>query len=104
MYVQVRKKVKFSCTSRYVGEEIGQGRVRFRCLNADCGSEILEETLWMVTPKAVYARLLEKRQLEEVLTAKIDGLEACPYCDFMAVLDTGNTVFTCMKCKKDSCR
>ncbi|XP_037779732.1 E3 ubiquitin-protein ligase RNF216-like [Penaeus monodon] len=92
------------CIKRYVGEEIGQGRVRFRCLNADCGSEILEETLWMVTPKAVYARLLEKRQLEEVLTAKIDGLEACPYCDFMAVLDTGNTVFTCMKCKKDSCR
>ncbi|XP_063605368.1 E3 ubiquitin-protein ligase RNF216-like isoform X2 [Penaeus indicus] len=92
------------CIKRYVGEEIGQGRVRFRCLTADCGAEILEETLWMVTPKAVYASLLEKRQLEEVLTAKIEGLEACPFCDFMAVLDNGNTVFTCMKCKKDSCR
>ncbi|XP_047477053.1 E3 ubiquitin-protein ligase RNF216-like isoform X2 [Penaeus chinensis] len=92
------------CIKRYVGEEIGQGRVRFRCLTADCGAEILEENLWMVTPKAVYASLLEKRQLEEVLTAKIEGLEACPFCDFMAVLDKGNTLFTCMKCKKDSCR
>ncbi|XP_069977615.1 E3 ubiquitin-protein ligase RNF216-like [Penaeus vannamei] len=92
------------CIRRYVGEEIGQGRVRFRCLNPDCGAEILEETLWTVMPKAVYVRLLEKRQLEEVLTAKIDGLEACPFCDFMAVVEKGSLVFMCMKCKEHSCR
>lgn len=92
------------CIGRYVGEEMGQGRVRFRCLNPDCGAEILEETLWMVTKNTVYASLLVKRQLEEVLKAKIEGLEACPFCDFMAVLDQGNTVFTCMKCKRNSCR
>ncbi|XP_042890547.1 E3 ubiquitin-protein ligase RNF216-like [Penaeus japonicus] len=93
-----------TCIKRYVEEEIGQGRVRFRCLKEDCSAEILEETLWRVTKRAVYSSLLEKRQLEEVMTAKIEGLEACPYCNFMAVLDKDNTLFTCIKCKKDSCR
>ncbi|RZB39510.1 uncharacterized protein BDFB_012314, partial [Asbolus verrucosus] len=62
--------------------------------------------LIMALDKKVFQRLCQRRQIEEIKNANIDGLETCPFCDFSMIPAEGDKIFKCenIECMKESCR
>ncbi|KAK7077921.1 hypothetical protein SK128_020266, partial [Halocaridina rubra] len=102
-----RHKFCCNCIRRYAEEEIGQGRINFRCLEGDCKAEFSLGTLKRVMKPSVFSNILARKQLEEIAAAAIEDLEACPFCNFQTIMpNKEDKVFKCLnpECMKDSCR
>ncbi|KAK7073502.1 hypothetical protein SK128_015053 [Halocaridina rubra] len=104
-----KNKHKFcrNCIKRFVEEEIGQGRVTFRCVELDCQGKFSMRNLKTLVSETVFERLMQRQQHEEISNAGIKDLLQCPFCDFMMILpDKKDVVFLCQnpECLKDSCR
>ncbi|KAF2879984.1 hypothetical protein ILUMI_26187 [Ignelater luminosus] len=84
---------------------IGEGKLDFLCL-ADCGSEFSIPTLQMVLDSVVFSRMAQRKQMEEIKRANLDGLETCPFCDFATIPSPDDKIFHCLNsdCMKESCR
>ncbi|XP_068238259.1 uncharacterized protein [Palaemon carinicauda] len=103
------KKHKFccNCIRRFAEEEIGQGRINFRCLEGDCKAEFSLSTLKKLMKPSVFSNILARKQLEEIAAAGIEDLESCPFCNFQTIMpNREDKVFKCLNpdCMKDSCR
>ncbi|XP_044269959.1 E3 ubiquitin-protein ligase RNF216-like [Tribolium madens] len=94
-----------NCVKLGAEHVIGEGRTKFPCL-ADCPSEFNYSVLKMVLHDKVFKRLCQRKQIEEIKSANIDGLETCPFCDFSMVPKEGDKIFKCgnIECMKESCR
>ena len=58
-------------------------------------------------PPAMFKKLQQKRQLEEVEAAGLEDLEKCPACSFATIIpDRGVKVLVCgnPECGKETCR
>lgn len=101
-------KRPFPCfLNRYLAERIGQGHTVFTCINTTCKAVFSWRTLMRVMEPAVYRKVQERRQHEEVMAAGLENLESCPFCCFMIIMpDPENKVFECLnpECLTDSCR
>lgn len=93
------------CIKKGVETAIGDGKLDFPCL-ADCGSEYSIPTLQMVLESVVFSRMAQRKQMDEVKRANIDGLETCPFCEFATIPPPDSKIFTCLnsECMKESCR
>lgn len=60
----------------------------------------------MVLDSVTFAKLAQRKQIEEIEKANIDGLESCPFCDFATIPDPHDKLFFCLNkdCMKESCR
>ena len=94
------------CIQRSSSEIIGQAKVKFPCLGADCESQFPTVTLQQVLPHATFSNLLKKVQAEEIMMAAIPGLESCPFCNFATIMPEEDKLFKCLnpECLKESCR
>lgn len=93
------------CVKKGTETAIGDGKLDFPCL-ADCGAEYSIPTLQMVLDSVVFSRMAQRKQMDEVKRANIDGLETCPFCDFATIPPPDSKIFTCLneECMKESCR
>lgn len=84
---------------------IGNNGLDFPCL-ADCGSEFSIPTLQMVLDSVVFSRMAQRKQIEEIKKANIEGLETCPFCDFSTIPAEQDKIFKCLnkECLKETCR
>lgn len=71
---------------RYAEEQIGQGQLKFACLNSECKEEFSLNVLKGVLKSSVFSNLLKRKQAEEIFAAGIDDLESCPFCNFATVM------------------
>lgn len=105
--ILTRHRFCCDCVKKFVEEEIGQGRSRFRCPEVECKGVISEENLKHLLSEAVLTNIMQRRQQEEITNAAIDDLESCPFCDFKIIMpNKSDRVFICQNpgCMKDSCR
>lgn len=60
----------------------------------------------MVLDSVTFAKLAQKKQMEEIKSANIDGLESCPFCEFATIPNPDDKIFHCLNqdCLKESCR
>ncbi|XP_025829373.1 E3 ubiquitin-protein ligase RNF216-like [Agrilus planipennis] len=93
------------CIKKGVETYIGDGKLHFPCLG-NCGSEFGLSTLQMVLDPPVFSKMFQRRQLEEIKKANIDGLEMCPFCEFATIPAENDKTFRCENpdCLKESCR
>lgn len=95
------------CIRRSTEELIGQAKLQFPCLSADCKSEFHLRTLQEVLSSKMFSTLLRKIQEEEIKKADIPDLVCCPFCTFATIMpDENDKVFKCEnpECMKESCR
>ena len=95
------------CVQRSSEELIGQAKMKFPCLAADCEADFATTTLQKVLSPKMFSNLLRKIQEEEIQQAGIEDLVSCPFCSFATVMpDPNDKVFKCMnpECLKESCR
>ncbi|XP_064211571.1 uncharacterized protein LOC103312285 isoform X1 [Tribolium castaneum] len=94
-----------NCVKLGAEHVIGEGGTKFPCL-ADCPSEFNYSVLKMVLNDKVFKRLCQRKQIEEIKNANVDGLETCPFCDYVMVPEEGDKIFKCgnIECMKESCR
>ena len=71
---------------RYAEEQIGQGSLKFRCLEGKCEVEFSLGILKSVLKSSVFSNLLKRKQTEEIVAAGIADLETCPFCDFATIM------------------
>ncbi|XP_066988324.1 LOW QUALITY PROTEIN: uncharacterized protein [Macrobrachium rosenbergii] len=104
---EMKHKFCCNCIRRFAEEEIGQGRINFRCLEGDCKAEFSLGTLKKLLKPSVFSNILARKQLEEIAAAGIEDLESCPFCNFQTIMpNREDKVFKCLNpdCMKDSCR
>lgn len=60
----------------------------------------------MVLDPVVFARLVLRKQMDDVKKAEIDGLENCPFCEFSTVPAAEDKIFKCQNpdCMRETCR
>ena len=95
------------CIKRSSEEVIGQGRLKFPCLSADCEGDIPMSVLQSVLPANVFSSVVRKIQEEEIKQADIPDLISCPFCPFATIMpNPEDKVFKCLspECLKESCR
>ena len=66
-----------------------------------------EEAVKKALPSALFNKLQQKRQLEEVEAAGLEDLEKCPACNYATIIpDAGVKVLVCgnPECGKETCR
>ncbi|KAJ9589904.1 hypothetical protein L9F63_016965, partial [Diploptera punctata] len=66
----------------------------------------LRLVLQTVLNPAIFSKMLQRKQLEEVKAAGIEDLETCPFCDFASIPPREDKVFRCLNpdCMRESCR
>lgn len=99
----------FTCGKRNAETTLGQGSVKPRCMDqSGCEACFPEMELRKCLEKTIVDKLVRKQDQQEIRDANIEGLEECPFCDFMAVCEsnTTNREFECQaaECGKISCR
>lgn len=59
----------------------------------------------MLSPK-LFAKIDQRKQIEEVKQAQIDDLVFCPFCDYVTTLPPNNNVLQCLNedCGKETCK
>lgn len=85
---------------------IGDSKTAIECL-AGCGQMMEDAVVEAALPPAVFNKLQQKRQLEEVEAAGLEDLEKCPACSFATIIpDPGVKVLVCgnPECGKETCR
>ncbi|XP_022085000.1 mucin-17-like isoform X2 [Acanthaster planci] len=96
-----------SCLQRYAKESVyGQGKAHLTCMTDGCDSSYPRDQLEKCLSANDMAKYDERVQEESIQLAGMDGLVRCPHCDFAAVLDPGDKVFSCQNtdCMKETCR
>ncbi|GAQ83102.1 e3 ubiquitin-protein ligase [Klebsormidium nitens] len=98
----------FACLKRRVEESTFGAAAAggsLPCMDTDgCEAEFPYAEVRRALPEATLAKY-EARQTEQaLLSAKLDNLVRCPFCDFACEVDEGNRVLDCPGCKKASCR
>ena len=95
------------CMVRYSSILLGEQDYRILCMDqSGCRTPFLEDQLkHFLTPQllSLYWKL---RQTTDVKMAGLEGLQECPHCDFMIVIDDpGEKVFRCQneKCGAETC-
>uniref|UniRef100_V5GJN0 E3 ubiquitin-protein ligase n=1 Tax=Anoplophora glabripennis TaxID=217634 RepID=V5GJN0_ANOGL len=93
------------CVRRGAENIIGNAGLRFPCF-ATCDSEFSLHTLQMVLPRNTFEKLAQNIAIEEAKRANIDGVEMCPFCDWIVVVPDDKKVIKCcnMDCMTESCR
>ncbi|KAJ8678922.1 hypothetical protein QAD02_014709 [Eretmocerus hayati] len=73
---------------------------------AGCNNEFSLRVLQKILPNHVFEAFFKKRQEQEVMDAKLDGLENCPCCLYTMELAPEIKIFTCNnpECMKITCR
>lgn len=97
------------CIRNLVSNEVGMSRFRVTCMDASgCKALFAKEQLRLVLDKKIIGRLDYMEQQAEIVSANIDGLSECPFCDFKAICPPAeeDREFRCLKpdCEKVSCR
>lgn len=95
------------CIKRYVEAQIGQGLTIFKCMEGYCSAEFSLRMLQKLLEPSVFAKLLERRQQEEITAAGVENLESCPFCSYMVSMpNEDDKIFQCWNpdCMIDSCR
>ena len=85
---------------------IGDSKTAIECL-AGCGQMMEEEAVKKALPSALFNKLQQKRQLEEVEAAGLEDLEKCPACSYATIIpDPAVKVLVCgnPECGKETCR
>ena len=96
-----------TCVRRLVEVGVGEGKVHFACLAADCPQEFTTATLQNVLSSKTFSLVLRKMQEEELRNADIDDLVSCPFCTFSTIMpNPDDKVLRCLNpdCLKESCR
>lgn len=59
-----------------------------------------------VLDREKFELITQKIQYDELKRANIEGLEYCPFCDYVALLSDTESVFKCknIDCMKETCR
>ncbi|XP_046990842.1 uncharacterized protein LOC124595957 [Schistocerca americana] len=94
-----------TCLQKYAENQIGDGKTVFTCLS-NCTAEFSLKMLQRVLKPSVFSKMLQRKQMEEIKSAAICGLEVCPFCDFASIPPEEDKVFCCLnpECMKESCR
>ncbi|XP_043278217.1 uncharacterized protein [Venturia canescens] len=94
-----------NCIITGTNTKLGEGETRIECF-LNCGSEISLSTLQQVLAPTTFSILLKKRQAAEVMEAGLEGLVACPFCNFASIPPEEDKIFKCLnpECTKESCR
>ena len=95
------------CIRRSTEELIGQAKIKFSCLTADCDTEFTTAILQNVLSPNMFSTLLKKIQEIEIEAAGITDLVSCPFCSFATIMpDPEDKVLHCLNpdCLKESCR
>ncbi|XP_049804091.1 uncharacterized protein LOC126243001 [Schistocerca nitens] len=94
-----------TCLQKYAENQIGDGKTVFTCLS-NCTAEFSLKMLQRVLKPSVFSKMLQRKQMEEIKSAAIRGLEVCPFCDFASIPPEEDKVFCCLnpECMKESCR
>ncbi|XP_023320603.1 uncharacterized protein LOC111695487 [Eurytemora carolleeae] len=94
------------CIRRGSEVQIGDGRTRIICFQEQCDNEIEMQVLKQVLKGKVYEKLMEKRQAEDVVNAKIQDLVQCPHCTYAVIMPDNEKLIRCGNpdCAKVSCR
>jgi len=76
----------FECATSLVKNEIGSRKCRPVCMDTSgCAAAFTESQLRLCLTEKMLGHLLRLQQQEDVKAAGIDGLEECPFCDYMAI-------------------
>ena len=96
-----------ACVRRGAEVQIGENKVPITCPLA-CGAELPLDTLRAALPPRVFAKVMEKKQLEEIRAAGIEDLVQCPACNYAVIVpeDAQDRVLTCgnTDCGRQTCR
>ena len=97
------------CIQRGSNVAIGDGKSILKCMTIDCPESINIAKLEKVLEESVFSRWILKMQAAEVENAGIEGLEQCPFCSFVLIMNQAPEVdsnFICQhpNCGKKSCR
>jgi len=97
------------CVNQYVATAVEAGDDDFRCIaTTGCDQAFGPSDLSAVVPSKVW-ELVQKRSLQRSIAmlgakaARSDRMRACPFCELIAVVDDGDTIFRCTQCCRDSC-
>eukprot|EP00092_Neocalanus_flemingeri_P046553 GFUD01052404.1.p1 GENE.GFUD01052404.1~~GFUD01052404.1.p1 ORF type:complete len:647 (-),score=285.05 GFUD01052404.1:100-2040(-) len=94
------------CVRRGAEVQIGDSKSIISCL-ITCGEDIPLAVLQLVLPAAMFSKLVQRRQLEEVQAAGLEDLVQCPACSFATIMpDPEDKVIICgnQECGKHTCR
>ncbi|PWN34742.1 uncharacterized protein FA14DRAFT_178140 [Meira miltonrushii] len=102
-----------SCARRLAETEIGLQRTKFQCMHMEgCEATFSESEIKRFLDEKTFQLWSRMRTNEEVKSAKIDGLEACPFCFYAHIIypeDRDKPFFcgnhecgkwSCLDCKK----
>ena len=97
------------CVKRGSNVAIGDGKSCLSCLTGNCEETISIATLERTLEKEIFSKWVLKIQAAEVEQAGVEGLEQCPFCPFVQVINQGpevDPIFVCQhpECSKQSCR
>ena len=106
------KEVHFfcdGCVERQAESQLGSMKYEMTCnATGGCDAELSSAGIGRALPIQLYDKLARNRQQAEISAAGIEGLAACPYCDFKAICEPVkvDSVFDCQNpdCAKASCR
>lgn len=84
---------------------IAQGTTRVSCFEA-CDGEFKLPILQKVLSPTQFSIFIRKKQEIEVMTAGIEDLVSCPFCQFASIPAPEDKIFKCLnpECMKESCR
>lgn len=104
------------CLATHASTRIGSQDSEIQCLDTSgCAQIFAPYELYQVLPFKLLSQYERINQLKEVLAAGLEGLEECPFCTWVCVIDSeeekllrcGNEeacgVVSCRKCKQVVC-
>jgi len=95
-----------NCIKEYVERTVfGEERNDIHCMDGEslCQEPFPESSIEKALPPDTYKKYLGLMQQIEIKKAGIEGLTNCLHCDFMYIMDPGDTVFNCQGCRKQTC-
>lgn len=98
-----------TCVATFADIQVGLLKYEMKCMGVDgCISELSREYVGKAVPIGTFDRLELNRQQAEIMAAKIEGLEQCPFCNYKAICDSVDKepVFECQNpdCCRSNCR
>ncbi|XP_061182295.1 uncharacterized protein LOC133190621 [Saccostrea echinata] len=95
------------CLKNYANESVfGHGKTSLLCMSDGCEASFPKSQLDKALPANILDKYNDRVQEESINLAALDDLVRCPHCDFAALLDPGDKVFSCQNtsCMKETCR
>ncbi|XP_017770779.1 PREDICTED: E3 ubiquitin-protein ligase RNF216-like [Nicrophorus vespilloides] len=94
-----------TCAQRSIEIAFGEGKLDYPCLS-DCGIMFPFQYIQTFLSPKLFSKIALKKQVQEVKAAELEGVEQCPFCDFMTIPPSTDKIFKCLNpdCLKESCR